>query len=294
MGRRFLFRLAIATVALAAARSADAGAITLTGDVTKDFPLGQQGVQVIVDNPNPLPAGYTGPPTSNPGDVAQADFMTARGWTTGWNIQDVRLSYDKATDTMSVGVNFFGIAGDADGNGDPGTSDPATIAAGGIDLPHLGGRESIAVAFDTNGDRKFDIIAGVPADKSAAGPGIDGFTVSQYRDSNAGLAFNFGQTLTDHMGNLAFDPSAAHPDFEFTIKNFSTLPGIDLAHHSFGIRVFAGTPDDVVAGEDSLPYTSVSPETLTPEPATLLAWSAVVAAGAAWRLRRSRRGPVVA
>lgn len=292
MVRRRLFRLgAVLVVAMATCGSARAGAIHLTGDVAKDFPYSQQGVQVIVDNPNPIPAGLSMPPTSNPSDVAQADFMSSRGWTSGWNIQDVRLNYDQSTDTMYVGVNFFGIAGDADGNGDPGTSDPLTTASGGADIPHLGGRESIAVALDTNGDRKFDIIAGVPADKSTAGSGIDGFTVANYRDSNQGMAFNFGQALTGHMGNLAFDPSKDHPDFEFTISHFSTLPGF-VSGNGFGIKVFAGTPDDVVSGEDTLPYTNVSPETIYgPEPATLVAWSLVLAAGAAWRLRRgsSRR-----
>ena len=53
----------------------------------------------------------------------------------------------RRADTLFVGVNTFGIAGDADGNGDPGGADPLTTASGGIDLPHMGADKSIAVAI---------------------------------------------------------------------------------------------------------------------------------------------------
>ncbi len=288
MVRSSLFCWTLAVLAVLGNRAAPAGQIGFTGNVEKDFPMGVDKVGITVDNPKPIPPGYVGFPTSNPMDVAQSSWMTDRGWTTGWNIKDIRMHYDQATDSLAVGVNFFGIAGDADGNGNPGTSDAATVNAGGIDLPNLGGRESISVAFDLNNDRKYDIIAGVPADKTQAGPGIDGFTVSSYRDSNQGLAFNYGTRLANYDGGLAFDPSSTHPGFEFLIKNFSKLPGVEWPKNGFGFRAFAGTPDDVIAGEDSIPYTAVSPERIIPEPTTVLAWSLMLGGAAAWRYRRRR------
>lgn len=278
---RILFRWSLASLALLWAGVAPAAAINtavdFTGHVDQDFnPITNPAVRIIPDATN---------------DVAQAQWMTDRGWVSGWNIADLRTAYNPATDTMAVGVHFMGIAGDADGNGDPGKADPMTLAAGGVDLPHLGGRKSISVAFDTTNSGTPTIVAGVPADKATAGPGIDGFTVAAYKSSSEGIAYNYGQTLTDHLGQLAFDPSKDHPDFEFTIKNFSTLPGVNLSK-GFGIQAFAGSPDDVVAGEDFIAMTRIQnplPQQF-PEPATVLAWG-LVAGGAACWFRRGRRRP---
>jgi hypothetical protein len=279
---RSVFRGTLASLALLWAGTAwgatiNSGAVSFTGLVEKDFdPLTNQSVRVVSDAAN---------------DVAQAQWITDRGWISGWNIKDLRTSYNPATDTLAVGVNFFGIAGDADGNRDPGKADPLTLAAGGVDLEHLGGRKSISVAIDTNNSGTPAIVAGVPADKSTAGPGVDGFTVAAYKNSNQGIASSYGPTLTDHLGELAFDPSQDHPGFEFTIKNFSTLPGLDLTK-GFGIQAFAGSPDDVVAGEDYTAMTHIAnplPQQF-PEPASVLAWGLVVG-GAAWRIRRRCRKP---
>jgi hypothetical protein len=248
---------------------------------------------MIVDNP------YANTSVSDWHDVAQASWMTDRDWISGWNIKDIRVHYDQATDTMAVGVNFFGIAGDSDGNGNPDVADPRTTTAGGLDEAHLGFDptqpnhigESITVGFDINGDHKPDIIAGVPADKSQNGPGLLGFSVNKYAPSNAGLAYNYGDPLNDHNGGLAFIPDANHPGFEFTIKNFTSLPGLSpslLALNGIGITAFAGTPFDVVAGEDSVTMTHLAPQAI-PEPASLLAWSVAVGAAAFGVRIRSRR-----
>ena len=282
-------RWGLTTLALFGVRPASADPINFTGFVENDFDATNQRVRVTKVTDNPL-------------SIGQAPFMTNNGWVSGWSIKDIRTSYDPSTDTLSVGVNTFknsqglpGIVGDADGNGDPGGADPQTTKSGGIDLPHLGGRKSVAVAFapgsvaDPAVPGKPLIIAGVPADKSAAGPGTDGFTVAQHKGLDIGLGYNFGQALTNHLGALAFDPSAQHPGFEFTIKNFSKIPGLDPTKDLW-ITAYAGSPDDVVAGETALQLTRVPAlaEQNIPEPATVLTWSLVAGAAAVrWRRRSS-------
>src|SRR5262249_6502152 len=125
------------------------------------------------------------------------------------------------------------IFGDADGNGNPGQASPQMAAQGGLNTAHLGGDKSIAIAFapinpaNPSQPTAPVVIAGVPADKSMVGSGtIDGFTVSQFMNG-AGLQHSFGQQLPQFTGNLAFDPSAAHPQLEFTIPNFSKIPGLN-------------------------------------------------------------------
>jgi hypothetical protein len=233
-----------------------------TGNVEVDFPAGADGVVTLV-NPK-----Y---PTVNP-----EAYIAQHQLSPGWSIKDIRLYYDKAQDEMHVGLNFFGIAGDADGNGDPGTVSPEAAAQHALDVAHLGGRESITVGFDFNNDGRPDILAGVPSNKATAGPGQDGFSVA---------AFQSVGPMLDHIAGLKFDPSAEHPDFEFLMTNFSKFPGYD-AKNGFGLIAFAGTPDDIYEEEGVL-FPRVSYGEI-PEPASVLGWSALAAAGLAWRLRRRR------
>ncbi len=269
------------------ARTASAGAIQLTGNVENDFPIEPgNGVVVIVDNPDAN--GY-----SSPLDVAQHAAMPG---ISGWNFKDLRLAYDDSSDTMSFGLNFWGIAGDADGDGIVGHNSMPF----GHDRPSLGGLEAIVVGLDLNLDGKVDVVAGVPANKPNVGKGTDHFTVAAYEHSPAGLAFSFGETLTDHLGALAFDPSAEHPDFQFTIDNFSKFEGL-VPEDGFIVTAFAGAPDDVFAGEDYLSTTRIAfpgrdqgnvGEPVIPEPSTVLAWTLIAGGAIAFRartrLRRSR------
>jgi hypothetical protein len=293
MVRRYLIAGALAALTVLAVRPATASGIpspaTLTGNVAQDMPAGP-GVLIIPNN-------TLGDP-NNPFHVAQPAWMTAMGRISGWDFKDVRLEYNPTTDTMLVGMKFFSIAGDADGNGTQGSADAQFISQGGSELPHLGGAESIAVRLDYIGTdgQHHAIIAGVPADKTVqghaghGGPGTDQFNVTQALTvASPDIAFNFGNALPNHTGNLLFDPSAAHPDIEFTITNFKSLPFFDMKK-GFSVSAFAGNPDAILVGKDSLVPTQVSAEQIgpsVPEPSTLLGWSLVVGA-AAWRLRRRR------
>ena len=291
MVRIGVIRTSLATLALIGARPVLAVPITLTGNVESDFQANGPGVQMT-------------PVYGNPLQVGEAPFIPADGWVSGWAVKDLRTSYDTTSDTLYVGVDTFknaagktAIVGDADGNGDPGGASPEMVKAGGLDTPSLGGHKSVAVAFAAD-DPKHPgmpgiplVVAGVPADKSQAGPGLDGFNVASYRNNALGIENNFGKTLTANLGALAFDPSAAHPGFEFTVKNFSKIQGLNPAN-GFWISLYAGSTDDVIAGETSLMLTrlpALAQQTLTPEPAALLSWTFI--AGGAWLGLRRRSRP---
>jgi hypothetical protein len=291
MVRLGVIRTSFATLALIGARPVLAVPITLTGKVETDFQANNPGVHVT-------------PVLHDPLQVGESPFIPANGWVSGWAVKDIRSSYDTSTDTLYVGIDTLknaqgnsAIIGDADGNGNPGGASAAMAKAGGVDPASLGGHKSVTVAFAADDPKHPGMpgtpvaVAGVPADKSTAGPGLDGFNVAAYKNNGSGIENNYGKTLTANLGALGFDPSAGHPGFEFTIKNFSKIPGLNPAN-GFWLSLYAGSTDDVVAGETTLPLTripSLAQQTITPEPATLLPWTFV--AGAAWFSirRRARR-----
>jgi len=278
-------------VALLGAQTVAAAPITFTGNVANDFnPQTTPGVVVITD------------PThdNDPIHIAQPSWMTDSGLVSGWNIKDLRLYYNAATDTMDVGVNTYGVAGNVDGNGTPGVPDPRLIAAGGADPANFGGDKAMAVGFapltSTYSTMHLPtpvIVAGVPGNKAQAGTGLDGFTVAKYVQNgvsgtgNHDLVTSFGTTLTAGMGNLASDPSLQHPGFEFTITNFSKITGLNPAN-GLVVSVQDGSVNSVVTGKDSLVGTIPEAQQI-PEPTTWMVWAGM-AGGLAWtRYRRSRR-----
>lgn len=261
-----------------------AAPIQFTGFVVQDF------------NPALNQTVYVTPVSSNPLTIGQSDWITNRGWVSGWSIQDIRTNYDEESDTFYVGVNTFANAhgqyapfGQA--NGDP-TGTPAPY-----DPANLGGDKSFALAIAPINPANLSrpgapvVIAGIPADKTMAGPGINGFTVSRFDSSRAaaGLAYQFGAVMPQHTGDLAFNPSPAHPQLEFTIKNFSKIPGLDPSA-GYWISAYAGSSLDGVAGEAYLDWSRIpsNAELLIPEPTTLVAWS-LLAAAAAIRFRSRLR-----
>jgi hypothetical protein len=285
MVRRSVFPWTVATLALLGIRATEAAPINFTGFVAQDF------------NPNTNPDVQTFTIDTDPANnIYQTPSMLAHNQVTGWAVKDLRLAFDSSTNTMSVGVNTYGIAGDADGNGDPGTVTTPDFLHG-LDQPHLGGQKSITVAFAANnpGDPNHPgtpvVVAGVPADKSTPGAiGTDNFDVAGYKGINAGIQNNYGTPLSGHMGALAFDPSSSHPNLEFTIPNFNTIPGIDPAA-GFWVKIYAGSPDDGSVGEENSQWIRVpsfASETI-PEPATWLAWTLLVGGGAVWRRQRKSR-----
>lgn len=260
--------------AAVAQSSALADAINFTGNAETDFALTNPSVIRVLD--------YNG----STGDVAQPQWMTDQGKINGWNVKDLRLSYDKATDVMYVGLNTFGVAGDVDGNGVVGTSTEEFKAAGGLELANIGGRSSITVGFGPNQPGGAPtVVAGIPGDKSTAGPGLNGFSVASAVPGLA-MGYNYGSNLAANQGTL-FNSG---PDFEFTINNFSKLPGINLAN-GVGVNFYTGSPDDILIGEDSTPYYNIGKVSpiIVPEPSTILAWTFGVAAIGLHARRRTRQ-----
>jgi hypothetical protein len=266
-----------------------AAAINFTGNVEQDFNTA---------DPNHLTTEVI-PVNSSPQSLGEwPSSVTDNGtWVTGWNIKDIYLSYNSSTGTLYVGIDNWAnkngqIAPFGQANGDPsGTATPYDPAHLGYGTPSSD--KSIALVFAPTNPANPSVpgtpvvIAGVPADKTKNGPGIDGFTVSSIDNSRAGaLGYMFGTNLPNNQGILAFDPTPAHPQLEFTIKNFNQL--IDPSK-GFWIEGFAGSAEDRYVGETSLGWTNIPVLAAQnmPEPSTWLAWS--LASGmVAWRLRRRR------
>ncbi|HEY5814403.1 MAG TPA: hypothetical protein VIT23_17320, partial [Terrimicrobiaceae bacterium] len=168
--------------------------------------------------------------------------------------------YDSNTNSLAVGINFFGIAGDADGNGDPSNTSGALSSSGGTDQPNLSGGEAIQIAFDWNADSTFDIIAGIPLFQSAAN-----FSVAPFVNPQPLPADNthFGPALVG-LSPFAGAVNASAPDFEFLIPNVSSLAGFNPAGFSFqafaGSNIDDGIGEDILSGTVQLPAVASVPE----------------------------------
>ncbi len=248
-----------------------AGGIAFTGNVENDFTSGL-ATNPIKDN------------NSVAGDVGQFTWMSSQGKVNGWDVKDTRLAWDQASDTLYVGINYFGVAGDADGNGVVGTYTQEFKNAGGLELPGIGGRAGITLGFGPNSATgKPVVVAGIPNDKSQAGPGLNGFNVA-LAIPGAIMGSNYGATLTDNLGTLY----SGGPDFEFTINNFSKLPGIDI-NNGIGVSFVSGSAIDSAIGEDSMPYYTIAKLSpiIVPEPATIMAWTLGIAAMGIYSRRKT-------
>jgi hypothetical protein len=276
--RDLAWGLAIASVIMSGPRPALADPITLTGNAASDF--SDNGSTTVAIDQGP---GYIQGPTGS----------TAGQLVAGVDIQNILLNYNASTDTLSVGIqgyqNVAGqeeIFGDASGNPNP------SLDAN----PNFGGLKSFAIAFaptslNASGQEVAGtptIVAGIPQNKAEAGTGtIDGFSVAKNTNNTAGLEFSFGTQIAN-SGNLAFNPSAAQPDAEFTINNFSKISGVSLAN-GFYIEAYSGTPGSG-DGKVQTEWIKIPPlgEQTLPEPTTWIVWAAL-AGGVAFRFRRSRR-----
>ncbi len=198
-----------------------------TGNATADF-LNAPGHQFFIDFANDV-----GLPNAAPNNTVS-----------GWDIHTAFFYYDDVEDDLYVGIDFSGIFGDAEGNGDPSTSAPWLTALDGIDHPDLGNTEGFVLAFDNGGDGNYDAYVGVSRMDDISKFGIYQFT----SDINvAPDQFPVAASGSVNLHTLTFDDNM--PDLEFVIEDISNyvddVCGVDFA-------MFAGSYEDGPVGEDHL------------------------------------------
>ena len=195
-------------------------AITFTGDVAADFTAA--GVQVVADGIDDV-----GLPMSAP-----------LGTISGWDFSNASFELDKAGGLLHVGLDFRGIAGDADGDGTDGVTAMWLAANGGFDLPALALTESICIAFDFDQNGTYDVIAGVGA--------MDGtYRVSTFTGSPILPAFGFGPLLPASDGG-----HVSGSDFELSLSDLGSLMDLAPMTVCFNFLVFSGSYQDDGIGED--------------------------------------------
>jgi hypothetical protein len=207
----------------------------LSGNVEVDFT--GSGVLIIPD-----PIGDVGlPGNATPGTVS------------GWDMKDLRLAYDVATDTMYIGINVgfnaSTILGDADGDGNPGVTSSWLATNGGQDLANLAQSETAAVYFDLDQNGVWDVIGGISGSGTTD---YSGFSVNNFTEPFF-PPLSFGAALPTNTGSISPNPDALHPDLEFTVTNWTALPGND-GDFSFCVGAFLGSLQDDGIGEDFLDY----------------------------------------
>jgi hypothetical protein len=290
--RDVTWALAAAAV-LAGSGPAAADPITLTGNVANDFTTSNGSVEVPIGQTINGVFQYTSGP-----DWVGVQQTVPNALPSGAFMQNIWFNYNPTTDTMSVGLQGFTnangreILGDMSGNPNAALDSNSNPALGPVSSASntFLGTKSIAFTFapatlNASGQSVMGtptIIAGIPAIKpSTATPD---FMVAHYSANSSGIPFSFGQQIAN-AGSLAFNTTAATPDFEFTIKNFSQITGINPAN-GFFVQGFDGMAGSSAGKSQFLDLeTPPVPQNITPEPTTWLGWM-LLAGGAGWRYRR--------
>jgi hypothetical protein len=242
--------------------------VNFTGNVAVDFPATETpGVVVLNSTTTPNIQHPIIPP-----------YLQPLIPVSGFDISEIRVSYDATTDTLSIGLNQPPsgrpgqpgpvIAGDADDNGNAGTVNPAVEAAdpGFTEFPALGGPETMAAFLDFTGTGVPNVVAGfssippAPTPTDPAPPKPYEVAVAIPNPSNPKGVPSFGTLLPNNTGNVYLFNSPDHPNLEFAITHFSQLyqseTGTPLTPNSkIGIGAFAGSPDDIGISDAFFPDT---------------------------------------
>jgi hypothetical protein len=179
------------------------------------------------------------------GDVSVPSFNAPPGTIPGWDMAGAHFELNRTTGTLAVGLDFFGIAGDADGNGIDGSTAPWLAANGGADYANLANSESICIAFDFDQNGSYEVIAGDSFFGTAGSIGVYAFAASPF-----GLSTSFGAPLPANSGAFFYAPNVATPDFEIALTNVGTFEDLSAQTVCFNFQVFAGANWDDGIGED--------------------------------------------
>jgi hypothetical protein len=258
-----------------------AAPITFSGNVSSDFGIATPG-QSTNPNVTVISSAATLDPVSSTGAGGIALLNSV---SPGDAIKQVALEYNAATDTMYVGVQTWGVAGSVGSttipNGNGMAVGFASLNGGTFNPANLSPPSFVAGTANVS--------AGESNAAAGRGSGLDGFNVAKYTGGTVpgtmNLLTGFGQTLPSGMGNLAFSPSTATPDFEFSITNFSKVLG---ASPSKGVVVMTQDGEvNVDTSKDELVGVGLQAQEL-PEPTALLVWAGL-AGGMVWGYRRRLR-----
>lgn len=233
--KKFIIVLLVMTFAV----SLSFAQVTFTGDASADF--SEPGTIWAMD-------------CNGEGEMKISNQMINAGVLSGWDLYRAGFNYDRSNDVLYIGIDNNGrIAGDADGDGDPG--DETYLQNNKYDIADLGDGEFIAIWFDTDnsgGDNGYDVICGVAIEDDYTDYGV-----FEAEDHWGDVEDAFGDPIGSASGSsLHASPSASEPDFECTITNFSQLPEFNFDpltdEISFGIYVMDGSTEDGVVGSDKL------------------------------------------
>lgn len=242
---------------------------TFSGHAAVDF-AGQPAL-VMVDSP-PNDVGMPNQVTFISNGVTITVPAFAPGSLTGWNMITGYVQYDSSSDTLYVGVICATICGDADGDGDAGTTGailgkPVTEGGlGGQDVADLGEGESFGLLIDTNNDpTTYEVVAGVKDSSSISAPGVYNFLGLSDTAGDALNEQDWGDPLPNPIAFFA-SPNASAPDLEFTIAQFSTLPGFvnGTVPQTISMLMAIGSFADDGIGEDAMTGRLVVAPTPTP------------------------------
>jgi hypothetical protein len=213
--------------------------LVFTGNVPADFTAA--GVVIIVD----------------PGGVVDVGMPPGPPGVSGWETAALYFDYDHHTDVLYIGVDTVSICGDADGDSNPGGTSAWLAGRGGVDFANLQNTEAFCLLIDLDNDYVplsggpgFDVVVGVDIVND-----ITTFDVYTFVGNPFTPELGFGAALPNTVTVFA-NPSAAAPDMEFSIANFSTLPGATFTPgnaFSFQVNFFQGSQQDNGIGEDYIP-----------------------------------------
>ncbi len=212
--------------------------VNFTGNVPVNFPASQSpGVVILPDNPNVV----------HPSIPALLQNVGVHA--SGFDIVDIRVSYDSTNDTLYIGLDGPAsgnagqgevIASDADDNGNSGTVNPAIPAIeyppmSGLfpfkdfqDFPDFQGSEYMGAFLDFTGSGTPAVVAGFsqtsPIPNTPANPSPN-LTPKPYEVAVADPANlpNFGTQLPQFTGTVFSQNSPGTPNLEFAITHFSQL-----------------------------------------------------------------------
>jgi hypothetical protein len=219
-----LFVLATALLLLNA-MIAGAEVVSFTGDVDTDF------------------ATFDTEETADPvGDVGMP-LYAPDGAVSGWEIERTVFFLDMETGVLQVGLDAYGIAGDADGNGLDGNSAQWLLDNGGVDYADLMNSESMGIAFDFDQDGDYDYIAGVSAFNSD-------HMVCEFSGFPALPFMAFGTEAAMYEGDYFYNGLAGSPDYELTLANVDQLLVWDGDFTCFDFLAFGGSFEDDGVGEE--------------------------------------------